>query len=53
MSTPTIDLGAGLQDASDSVTAQVSGALPVGLSIGGVILAVGIGWKLFKRFARG
>ncbi|HEY4225915.1 MAG TPA: hypothetical protein VGM70_08890 [Pseudolysinimonas sp.] len=53
MSTPTIDLGASLSDAADAVTAQVSGALPVALPIGGAILAIGIGWRLFKRFAKG
>jgi hypothetical protein len=53
MTTPTIDLGAGLDDASTAVTAQVAGALPIALPLGGAILAIGIGWRLFKRFARG
>lgn len=48
-----IDLGASLSTAVTAITEQVGGALPIALPIGGAILAVGIGWKLFKRFVRG
>ena len=44
-----IDLGTALTGAATSVTTQVGAALPVALPIGGSIIAVVIGWKLFKR----
>lgn len=53
MSTPTIDLGANLAAAGAEVTEQVAAALPVALPIAGAIIAVTIGWRLFKRFVRG
>lgn len=48
-----IDLGTALATAATAVTEQVGAALPIALPIGGAILAVGIGWRLFKRFAKG
>lgn len=48
-----IDLGSGLTAAGASITAQVGAALPIALPIAGTLLAVGIGWKFFKRFVRG
>lgn len=48
-----IDLGSGLTAAGASITEQVGAALPIALPIAGTLLAVGIGWKLFKRFVRG
>lgn len=51
--TPVFDLGAALSDAAAQVTAQVGDALPVALPIGGGIMALFIGWRIFKRFARG
>lgn len=53
MTPPEIDLGAGLTAAATALTEQVAAALPIALPIGAAILAVTIGWKLFKRFARG
>lgn len=29
-----------------------SSALPVALSIAGIVLAISLGWKLFKKFAK-
>ncbi len=51
--TPTIDLGTALTAAAAEVTEQVGGALPVALPVAAAILAVTVGWKLFKRFVRG
>lgn len=48
-----IDLGGGLTAAGASITEQVGAALPIALPIAGTLLAVSIGWKLFKRFVRG
>jgi len=48
-----IDLGAGLTAAVAQITEQVGGALPIALPIAGTLLAIGIGWKVFKRFVRG
>jgi phage protein D len=48
-----IDLGTALTSAATAITTQVGDALPVALPVAGAILAVGIGWKIFKRFVRG
>lgn len=53
MEDPTIDLGTSLTAAVTAITTQVAAALPIALGVGGTILAVVIGWKLFKRFVRG
>lgn len=49
----TIDLGGSLATAAAAITGQVGAALPVALPVAGAILAVGVGWKIFKRFVRG
>ncbi|WP_206348520.1 hypothetical protein [Leucobacter sp. CX169] len=49
----TIDLGAALGTAATSITTQVSAALPAALGVGAAIIAVTVGWKIFKRFVRG
>jgi phage protein D len=51
--TDAIDLTTGMTAAATAVSTQVNAALPIALPIGGAILALGIGWKLFKRFVRG
>lgn len=48
-----IDLGGSLSAAVTAITEQVGGALPIALPVAGAILAVTIGWRLFKRFVRG
>lgn len=48
-----IDLGTGLTAAGTAVETQVNAALPIALPVGAAILAVTVGWKLFKRFVRG
>ncbi len=48
-----IDLGTGISSAGASITEQVAAVLPVALPIGGSIIAVGIGWRLLKRFVKG
>jgi hypothetical protein len=49
----TIDIVDALSGAVTSIQEQVGGALPIALTVGGLILAAGIAWKLFKRFVRG
>jgi hypothetical protein len=51
--TPVFDLGTALGDAAAQVTAQVGDALPVALPVGGGIIALFLGWRIFKRFVRG
>lgn len=36
----------------DAITAQLTAALPIALGLAGTILAVTVGVKLFKRFAK-
>lgn len=48
-----LDLGTAITAAQGSILDQVGGALGPALIVGGGILAVTIGWRLFKRFARG
>lgn len=48
-----ISITTGLTDAAETLSDSVNAALPVALPIGAAILAVTIGWKLFKRFVRG
>lgn len=50
---PEIDLGAGLTSAAAEITAQVGAGLPIALGVGAAILAVTVGWKIFRRFVRG
>jgi hypothetical protein len=50
---PDIDLGSGLTTAAAEITSQVGAALPVALGVGAAILAVTVGWKIFRRFVRG
>jgi hypothetical protein len=51
--TKAIELGTALASAGTAVETQVSAALPVALPVGGAIIAIGVGWGLFKRFVRG
>lgn len=51
--TPLFDLGTSLTDAVSQITAEISGALPVALPVGGGIIALFLGWRIFKRFVRG
>lgn len=48
-----ITIGTSLTGAASVINDNVNAALPVALPIGGAILAVGVGWRLFKRFAKG
>ena len=50
---PVIDLGDSAAGAVTAILTQVEGVLPIALGLGGTLIAVGIGWKLFKRFVRG
>lgn len=47
--TPVLDLSS----AATSITAELTPAITSALPIAGTIIAVGIGWKLFKRFTKG
>lgn len=48
-----IDLGAALTTAATAITDQVGAALPAALGVGAAIIAVTVGWKIFRRFVRG
>lgn len=50
---PTIDLGTSAATAVTAIMTQLSTVLPVALGVGGTVIAVTIGWRLFKRFVRG
>ena len=40
-------------DAGTAIMGQVSSAMPVGLTVLGIILGIGVGIALFKRLAKG
>lgn len=49
-------MDAALLTAITATAAQITGSvgdiLPIALPVAGGILAVGVGWKLFRRFAK-
>lgn len=51
-----VDVGGAFDTAVKAVQSDVTGmivkALPVGLAIAGIILAIRIGWKFFKGVAK-
>jgi hypothetical protein len=52
--TPIIDFGAAFQSTVDGILASLNGILPVALPVVGLMIAIGLGMKLFKRLtARG
>lgn len=48
-----IDLGAALSTAATGIQSQVGAALPIALGVGAAILAVSVGWRIFRRFVKG
>lgn len=46
-------LGTALTDAGADLLAEITPALTVAVPVGIAVLAATIGWKVFKRFARG
>lgn len=48
-----IDLGSALSTAATGIESQVGAALPIALTVAGAIVAVTIGWRLFRRFVKG
>lgn len=46
-------LTAGLTTAQGNVFQGINNALPLALALAGVIIAVTIGWRIFKRMSRG
>lgn len=48
MATPILDL----TTAATSVTGELSPAITAAMPIAGTIIAVGVGWKMFKRFTK-
>jgi len=49
---PLIDLTGAATSAGAEITTQVGAVLPIALPIAGGLLAVGIGWRLFRRFVK-
>lgn len=49
----TIDIATSVAAAVTAINEQVGGVLPQALTVGGLLLAATIGWKVFKRFVRG
>lgn len=45
-------LGSGMTSAQNYTMSGISTALPIALVIAGVVLAVTIGWRIFKRMAK-
>lgn len=45
-------LGTGMTSAQNYTMSGISTALPIALVIAGVVLAVTIGWRIFKRMAK-
>lgn len=48
-----MDLVPALTAAGTAINDTIGDALPIALPIGAGLLAVTIGWRLFKRFVRG
>lgn len=48
--TPVFDLSASITAAISQITATISANLPAELTVAGGLVAVFIGWRLFKRF---
>lgn len=48
MAVPILDL----TSAATAVTAELTPAITSALPIAGTIIAVGVGWKMFKRFVK-
>lgn len=45
-------LGTGMTSAQNYTMSGISTALPIALVIAGVIIAVTVGWRIFKRMAK-
>lgn len=50
---PAIDLGAALTSGADAIATQVQGGLVAAVPVGLAILAVGIGFRIYRRFVKG
>lgn len=48
LAVPILDL----TSAATAVTAELTPAITTALPIAGTIIAVGVGWKMFKRFTK-
>lgn len=53
MESLTTAFGTALSTIQTNAESLMGTALPVALGIAGVVIAVNIGWRLFKRFSRG
>lgn len=49
---PVIDLGSAATGAVTAILTQLDGVLPVALGVGGTVIAITVGWRLFRRFAK-
>jgi hypothetical protein len=47
-----IDLSTAATSAATAITTQISAVLPIALTTAGSILAVVVGWKIFRRFVK-
>jgi len=48
LAVPVLDLST----AATSITAELTPAITAAMPIAGTIIAVGVGWKMFKRFTK-
>jgi len=48
LAVPVLDLST----AATSITAELTPAITAAMPIAGTIIAVGVGWKMFRRFTR-
>ncbi|GEO28089.1 hypothetical protein AAC03nite_38740 [Alicyclobacillus acidoterrestris] len=45
----TVDWSSVFQPISDQATSGISAILPIAAPVAGVLLAVGIGWRVYKK----
>ncbi len=45
-------LGTAFQTVSSDMMSAISTVLPIALGVGGAVLVIFLGWKLFKRLAK-
>jgi hypothetical protein len=48
LAVPVLDLSG----ATTAITAELSPAIVAAMPVAGTLIAVGVGWKLFRRFVR-
>ena len=52
-STAVTALVTGVASTADQMQAGIGQVLPYGMAVGGTVLVVMIGWRLFRNFSRG